>query len=51
MEKIKVLIIESVKKTLEPTEGILMQRDELSVSCGIWINNQIEYKFKGKTIP
>ena len=44
MEKSKIIdiIIESVKKPLEPMEGILMQTGEFSVSCGIrmWIKNQ-----------
>ena len=40
MKKVKVIIIESVKKPLEPTEGILKQRDEFSVSCEMWIKNQ-----------
>ena len=40
MEKIKAIIIESVKKTLEPKEGILMKRGEYSVSWGMWLKNQ-----------
>ena len=40
MDMIKVIIIESVKKPLEPKEDILMQTGEFSVSCGMWIKNQ-----------
>ena len=49
MEKIKVTIIKSAKKTLEAMEGIFMQRGEFSVSCAMWLKNQS--KFKGKIIP
>ena len=33
MEKIKVIMIELVKKILEPMERILMQRGEFKVPC------------------
>ena len=40
IDMIQVIIIETVKKPLEPMEDILMQRVEFSVSCGMWIKNQ-----------
>ena len=51
MEKIKVVIIGAVKKMLEPMEGILIQRGEISVPYRMWVKNQtVEVPWKDHSI-